>query len=203
MLTQNRGMIGIVLIIIVVLYYFKSKKTILIKVTTSIIIFFVIAISFFRVENFFITYNSIESAFNNSGINGNIIKTIDTKNSTLIIYANNEASGTLLLYKDDNQWKVPVFTKNTKMKRLNDGSLLMLSKEKNTNNYYILISTDKHTFEITDSKNTNFNNYKLSNSDKFEELTEKEYVAFVENVSKNYYIKIDDHIFYVLDEIKF
>lgn len=113
----------------------------------------------------------------------------------MIIYANNEASGTLLLYKDDNRWKVPVFTKNTKMKRLNDGSLLMLSKEKNTN--------DKHTFEITDSKNTNFNNYKLSNSDKFEELTEKEYVAFVENVSKNYYIKIDDHIFYVLDEIKF
>ncbi|MDE5648353.1 MAG: hypothetical protein K2I33_00370, partial [Oscillospiraceae bacterium] len=106
MLTQNRGMIGIVLIIIVVLYYFKSKKTILIKVTTSIIIFFVIAISFFRVENFFITYNSIESAFNNSGVNGNIIKTIDTKNSTLIIYANNEASGTLLLYKDDNRWKV-------------------------------------------------------------------------------------------------
>lgn len=171
--------------------------------TTSIIIFFVIAISFFRVENFFITYNSIESAFNNSGVNGNIIKTIDTKNSTLIIYANNKASGTLLLYKDDNRWKVPVFTKTTKMKRLNDGSLLMLSKEKNTNNYYILISTDKHIFEITDSKNTNFNNYKLSNSDKFEELTEKEYVAFVENVSKNYYIKIDDHIFYVLDEIKF
>lgn len=203
MLTQNRGIIGIIIIIMVIFYYCKSKKTLLIKMTTSVIVLFVITVSFFRIENFFIKYNSIETAFNNSGVHGNIIKTIDTKNSTLIIYANNDASGTLLLYKDDNQWRVPVFNGNTKMKRLRDGSLLMLNKEKDTNNYYILISTDKHNFEITDSKNTIFDNYKLSNSNIFEELTENEYVAFIENVSKNYYIKIDDQIFYVLEEIKF
>lgn len=203
MLTQNRGIIGIIIIIMVIFYYCKSKKTLLIKMTTSVIVLFVITVSFFRIENFFIKYNSIETAFNNSGVHGNIIKTIDTKNSTLIIYANNDASGTLLLYKDDNQWRVPVFNGNTKMKRLRDGSLLMLNKEKDTNNYYILISTDKQNFEITDSKNTIFDNYKLSNSNIFEELTENEYVAFIENVSKNYYIKIDDQIFYVLEEIKF
>lgn len=203
MLTQNRCIIGIIIIIMVIFYYCKSKKTLLIKMTTSVIVLFVITVSFFRIENFFIKYNSIETAFNNSGVHGNIIKTIDTKNSTLIIYANNDASGTLLLYKDDNQWRVPVFNGNTKMKRLRDGSLLMLNKEKDTNNYYILISTDKQNFEITDSKNTIFDNYKLSNSNIFEELTENEYVAFIENVSKNYYIKIDDQIFYVLEEIKF
>lgn len=203
MLTQNRGIIGIIIIIMVIFYYCKSKKTLLIKMTISGIVLFVITVSFFRIENFFVKYNSIETAFNNSGVHGNIIKTIDTKNSTLIIYANNDASGTLLLYKDDNQWRVPVFNGNTKMKRLRDGSLLMLNKEKDTNNYYILISTDKQNFEITDSKNTIFDNYKLSNSNIFEELTENEYVAFIENVSKNYYIKIDDQIFYVLEEIKF
>ena len=201
MLMQNRGIISIILIILTILIYKKSRKTILIKIISIMLFVLIIILSSLRIENFFICYSSLETAFNNSGISGDIIKTVDSDKSTLIIYTNNKSMGTFLIYKDNNNWKIPVFGNDIAMKRLYDGSLLMLNKVKNTNNYYVLISTNNYDCLISDNKNTCFEQYSLSNNNMFGELTEKEYVAYVEDISEDYYVKIGDNIFYVLQEI--
>lgn len=201
MLAQNRGIIGIVLIVIVFWIYRNSRRSKKNKFIMIISIIILIIISSFRIENLFISYNSPESAFKNSGLKGNIIKTVDSKYSTLVIYTDQETSSNLVLCKEKGKWKVPLFHSEAAMKRLRDGSLLILNKEKDKDNYYILISLNNSNYKILDNKNTNFEKYELSNNKMFESLTETEYVAYVENVDENYYIEINNQKFYVLREL--
>lgn len=198
MSAQTRGLIGIILITIVILIYRKSRKN---KIIMIILIAFIVVISSFRIENLFIRYNSPEAAFKNSGLRGNIVKTVDTANSTLVIYSDQEASSNVIFYKKGGKWVVPIFPGEVAMKRLRDGSLLILNKEKGKDNYYILISASPFKYTITDCKNSNFEKYELSSNFMFE--ADSEYVLYAEDIDENYYIEIDGQRFYVLQEVNF
>lgn len=197
-----RNFIGVTLIIVAIKVYSKIRnKTLFKKIVMVFTIILLILFLLVRVENLFIKYNSPTKAFEHSGIQGNIVKIVDAESSTLVVFTTKKSSSALLLNKINGKWKNPMISGETYMKRLKDKSLVILYKEKRSDNYYVLVSTAENQ-SVTDSKNSVFEKYELSDNNLFEPLTEKEYAAFVGELPENYYLKIGSNKFDVRDEMR-
>ncbi|MCM1226060.1 MAG: hypothetical protein NC320_01370 [Clostridium sp.] len=192
------------MIIVTVKIYSKLRnKTLFKKIVMVFTIILLILFLLVRVENLFIKYDSPTKAFEHSGIQGNIVKVVDAENSTLVIFRKKNADSALLLNKINGKWKNPVISGKTHMITLKDMSLVILYKEKRSDNYYVLVSTSNNQ-SVTDSKNTAFEEYeeyKRSDNILFESLKGKEYAAFVGELPENYYLKIGNNKFDIWNEI--
>ena len=204
MLTDIIKTLCLVFIFVIILIYWKlcKKKNI---INTLLMIFSVIiclTVFSFRIEYLFLEFESPENAFKNSEYKGRIFKKLDTENSTLLVYYNDSIESCILLDKTDSKWKIPITKTYYQTKVLADGTFLSVYKEKDNNNYYIIVTLNLNSKVIADSRNSVFEPYYAS---EFEKNTDyfSNYITFIENMDEKYYIKIDDRIYYIYDEFDF
>ena len=199
--------ITIIIILIILLYVVlckKNKKHLILKtvvtITSTALLLFCDHIG---IENLFIKYDSPELAFQNGGFEGSIIKTIDTENSTLIIYGSKTTQSSILLNKIGSKWQIPFMYGEYHQKRIHNNGFISLYRESNSNNCYIIISAFNIDVNITDNHNSNFEEYSLSSHNSIEyNKPFKNYVAFIEDLDKDYYISIGNEKLFLFKEFE-
>ena len=176
---------------IIVIAFLKRKnfKFKLLKAFISIIICLIIIIMPF--ENLFIKFSTPESAFKKTTNNCEIIKIIEKENTALVIYQENNSTYATLINKIGDKWKAQFWPDKQTLTRLENGEIILLTKERKSNNFYIMISVNYNTQIISDNKNSNFEAF--SSNDK-----RTNYVTYIENCDGEYIINIDNYYYQIM-----
>lgn len=182
MLKLIRYLIEIILIgYLISVFRAKNLKFKNIKIFVCIFTLFIIFIPF---ENLFLKFDKPEKAFNYSVSNAKIIKIIEEDNSALVIYSKKGSTYAMLLYGNDNKWKPRILPDSQILSRTENDDIYVLTKEKNSNNFYFMITLDSDVKALTDNYNSSFEIY-------FSNQYFVSYVAYVENCTGEYVINID------------
>lgn len=183
MLKIIRYAITICLAIISIIYFKnKEKKKRLFKLILGLIIS--VAILMIPFENLVLKFNTPERALNYLSANAKIIKTIEEENSALVIYTESGHIFAITIYNCDGKWKAPFLPEDQILSRFGKNSKFLITKERNSNNFYIMISVDGDTKVISDNQNSKFELFKKSNYS-------THYVAYVSDYEGDYIINID------------
>ncbi|WP_337484384.1 hypothetical protein [Porcipelethomonas sp.] len=185
MLKIIRYMIAICFFIIAIMF-FKNKtikiKKRLLKFIPSIFLSLLIFIMPF--ENLFLKFDTPELAFNYSISNRNIIKIVPNKLSALVIYEENGHTTATLINKCDDKWKASFLPDDQIQLRLENNEIVLITKERKSNNFYVMISLKSNIKTLSDNYDSYFELYssnQIWNS----------FVAYVENYENDYIINID------------
>lgn len=183
MLKIIRYAIAICLAIISIIYFKnKEKKKRLFKLILGLIIS--VAILMIPFENLVLKFNTPERALNYLSANAKIIKTIEEENSALVIYTESGHIFAITIYNCDGKWKAPFLPEDQILSRFGKNSKFLITKERNSNNFYIMISVDGDTKVISDNQNSKFELFKKSDYS-------THYVAYVSDYEGDYIINID------------
>lgn len=184
MIRMLRYVVAIGLIVFVInLAKIKNVKLKTVKSVLCVILSLIIIN--FPFENLFLKFNSPEQAFRYTATHCKIIKIVEEKNTALVIYADNDSEAATLINKCDGKWKAPFWHNNQILSRLETHEIYLITKEKNSSNFYITITVYADTKSVSDNMGSVFEEY--SRNDYY--VT---YVAYVEGCNENYIINIDD-----------
>lgn len=184
MIRMLRYVVAIGLIIFVInLAKIKNVKLKAVKSVLCVILSLIIIN--FPFENLFLKFNSPEQAFRYTATHCKIIKIVEEKNTALVIYEDNDSEAAALINKCDGKWKAPFWHNNQILSRLETHEIYLITKEKNSSNFYITITVYADTKSVSDNMGSVFEEY--SRNDYY--VT---YVAYVEGCNENYIINIDD-----------
>ncbi|MCM1226057.1 MAG: hypothetical protein NC320_01355 [Clostridium sp.] len=142
-------------------------------------------------ENLFLKFDTPEKAFNYSHSNAKIIKIIDEDNSALVIYREKGSTYSKILYNSDDKWVSRIFPDKQILSRTENNDIYMLTKEKNSNNFYFMITVDSDVKALTDNYNSSFEIY-------FSNQYFVGYAAYVENCTGEYIINIDGNKYQII-----
>lgn len=177
----------------------KSKRILIYFIIISIIQ----QISKIPLESLLIKYDSANMAFSYLG-KGELLGIEEGEHSCLVITENNSEQSYIYLNKDNNYLKTPFFKPHKKVVSWDNGAILTLFQEKETQNYYVVLLTvhslinDASDNSITDNQKTVFHRLFYQNEDKNNYFYL--YSAYVENIDEdNYYVKINDNEYKVFD----
>ncbi len=163
-----------------------KRKNVKLKVVKSVLcVILSLIIMIFPFENLFLKFSSPEQAFRYTATHCKIIKIVEEKNTALVIYADNDSETATLITKCDGKWKAPFWHNDQILSRLETHEIYLITKEKNSSNFYITITVDADTKTVSDNMGSVFENY--SRNDYW-----TDYVAYVEGCNENYIINIDD-----------
>lgn len=165
-----------------ILFRRKGLKLKIVKGIGCIIGFLIILIMPF--ENLFLKFDTPEQAFNYGGNNWTIIDTIENEKSALIIYDENGSTFSTLVRKSGDKWKAAFLPEDQDLFSLGMEGTVLITRERNSNNFYIMIAVDPDIKSVTDNQNSNFELFSKTSM-------RNNYVAYVENCTDNYIIDID------------
>ena len=176
----------LILIVIAVLsFVVLRKKTSKLRILKAVAGFTIAVTLFMPFENLILTFSSPQNAFSYTFDFGNIIEVIENKNSALVIYDDKGSTTSTLIIRSDDRWKAPFLPNDSTLGSLayNSG-IFMLTKERNDNNFYLMLTVNNGTKSISDNQNSIFKKY-------FEDGYYTKYVAYIENCDNNYVVDID------------
>ena len=183
MLKIIRYSVSICLIIISIII-FKNKKNRKRLLKLILGIFSSIIILMMPFENLFLKFNNPEQAFNYAVSNCDIIKTVKTDRSALIIYNDSGSIKATLINNYNGEWKALFLPNNQMLSRLGYDEIILITRERHSNNFYIMISVGINTKQVSDNQNSNFEIF-LKND------YWTHYVAYVKNYEGEYIIDLD------------
>lgn len=175
----------------------RQKKRKNMKRTRIIFLILSIAISsvfmFLPFENIFITFPTVESAFNYV-YSGNVTSVINGIDSDLVISVKNDSRTLCAVPKDTNGWKIglasglkPIY------KKISSGIIVHVYRYKKSNDYYVtIIDTKGGESVIQDNRNSIFR-CSVEDSDVSEPFYR--YYACVHDFNSDYIITVNDTIF--------
>jgi len=175
-------------------FILKNKKAHKFKSVKIIFNFAVsIIIMIMPFENLFLKFDSPEQAFKYTvGSNNNtIIKTIENENTSLIIYNESGDIKATIINNCNEKWKAPFLPNKQELFTLKDNSIVLITRERKSNNFYIMILVKSDIEIVSDNKNSVFETF--SDSDKW-----KNFVTYVENCDDNYIIIIDENEYRIM-----
>jgi len=188
------------LIILLVTYIFRKNKLKLriLKAIAVIIVSLTLVIMPF--ENLFLQFDSPEDAFRYA-VNSTIIRTVENKNTALVIHGDESAIKTALIVHYGEKWKNPFMPVRQKvlfaeecMPNLYEVSTpVLITYEPKSNNAYILVSPP-YDAEISDNMESVFEKFSISN-------IRTHFVAYVENLNKNYILNINGTNYPILQKV--
>ncbi len=183
MIRSLRYLLAIALLVYAI-YLFRKKglKLKIVKGIGCIIGFLIILIMPF--ENLFLKFDTPEQAFNYGGNNWTIIDTIENEKSALIIYDENGSTFSTLVRKSGDKWKAAFLPEDQDLFSLGMEGTVLITRERNSNNFYIMIAVDPDIKSVTDNQNSNFELFSKTSM-------RNHYVTYVENCTDNYIIDID------------
>ena len=157
------------------------------------------------IENLVLTYGSMDEAFSYIG-KGDMLGYQDGENSCLIISEKKSEHEYLYLNRVDNELKAPFFEPSKRMKILDKNYSLwaVVIEEKDTDNYYAVLSVSKSQIEnfnddcIQDSKNSVFKKISYADKDKDEHFGF--YSAYVEKPDADYTARIGEKEYRIFDD---
>lgn len=175
-------------------FFYGSKNVIFYLILISVIT----QISRMPFENLFVKYDSTDNAFFWLG-KGDNLGTEEGKESCLIIVEKDSERSYIYLNKENEYFKAPFFEPKRKIVKFDNqvGIRVTLIQEKGTDNYYVvllatssIINVNQENY-ITDSNSSDFK--RILFLDKKENNYFFQYSAYVENMSDDYFIKINDN----------
>lgn len=183
MLKIIRYSVSICLIIISIIYFKnKNNRKRLLKLILGI--FLSIIISMMPFENLFLKFNNPEQAFNYAVNNCDIIKTVKTDQSALVIYNDSGSIKATLVNNYNGDWKAIFLPNDQILSRLGHNEKILITKERHSNNFYIMISVGTNIKLVSDNQNSNFEIF-LKND------YWTHYVAYIKNYEGEYIIDLD------------
>ena len=184
MLKIIRYLFVICLLISTIIYFNKHKnsKLRILKLVLGVILSFLFLIMPF--ENLLLKFDTPKQAFDYAVSNRNIIKKVENEQSALVIYEEKGSTFSTLISKSGDKWKATFMPDDQILSRLENNEIFLITKERNSNNFYIMIAVDPDIKSVSDNYNSTFevftaNEFKVN------------YVAYVENCTDNYIIDID------------
>lgn len=84
----------------------------------------------------------------------------------------------------NGKWKGPFWPSDQDLLSLEDNETVLITRERNSNNFYIMIAVDPDIKSVTDNQNSNFELFSKTSM-------RNNYVSYVENCTDNYIIDID------------
>lgn len=173
------------------IYVLKNKKATKFK---SVKIIFNFAMSIIIIimpfENLFLKFDSPEQAFKYTIGSNTIIKTIENENTSLIIYNDSGDIKATIINNCNKKWKAPFLPNKQELFRLKD-NIVLITRERKSNNFYIMILVKSDIEIISDNKSSVFETF--ADSDKW-----KNFVTYVENCDENYIIIIDGNEYRIM-----
>lgn len=146
---------------------------------------------FILIENIFITFSSLESAFKYTK-SGNIKMIVSGETTSMVLSENKNIKSYTIFPKTDKGWKLGtgIEQKNIITKNV-DFNTVFVYNYKDTSDYYVVIwdiseSTPNNTLKISDNRGSIFKS--LSNN---EDVRNATYVAYVSNLGDDYEININ------------
>lgn len=163
-----------------------------------IIVIAIVKISSLPFENLILKYDSPTEAFRYLG-RGDYLGTEEGDISCLLITNENSERSYIYLEKKGEYLAAPFFEVKEKivLGDRENGTSFTLIKEKNTNNYYVIVFTTKNTKNeyglvlVTDNYNSEF--HRQMYSDEVQNEYAYLYSAYVEDVDDEYRIYINDN----------
>lgn len=176
---------GLIICIVIFFHntYKKSKKQKQKKILILILSMLMLIIPY---EKMFLKFDTPEKAFYFTVNYAKIIKIVEQKQSALVIYEEKKDSTSAALIKNCNgKWKSSVIPAKQILSRLGFNQTFLITKERGSNCFYIMISVASETKLVADNQNSNFELFK-------DDGIYKDYVAYINNCTDNYYVKIDN-----------
>lgn len=157
-----RLIIGCIFLLCSIIAIKKSKvirKQILYIAFTSLSVLLFVVLTFLPFENYFITFDSPETAYEyyNSG-KSNVELIVEGKECDFIIDRRSDSDQYLIIPKTADGWEIGLGS-NTKMivQKLSDGVVLYVYQYKNTSDYFItILDTNGGEATVSDEYNTKF-----------------------------------------------
>ena len=153
-----------------------------------------IALSFFPVEDYFITFKSPEAAYEYSiSSKSNIALVVEGDHSDFIVARNDNSDSTYtysILPKTADGWKVGLASYLEKVAAgLNDSVGINVFRYKDTSDYFITVITFDEETTVSDEYNTRF--YPLEHYSDYKEKTLVDYYAHLTNFDPEYSVIVN------------
>ena len=194
-----RYIIGITIFIFFLLYNNRhkvAKKRLLNIIAFIISNMVIVVLSFLPIENVFITFKSVESAFSYV-YNGEIQTVIDGKDTAMVVAKNNDTDVIALVPKYGDNWKIGIRADIRRQDRQYDNIYVDIYQYKDTNDYYISVfDINGGETVISDSNNSKF----YSVSDRYDINNKPIYVyyCYINNLDmENYTLTINNKDIYI------
>lgn len=183
MIRSLRYLLAIALLVYAI-YLFRRKglKLKTVKGIGCIIGFLIILIMPF--ENLFLKFDTPEQALKYCVKNSIIIETVENEKTTLIIYKESGSTKATIINNRNGKWKAPFLPNDQDLFSLGIEGTVLITRERNSNNFYIMIAVDPDIKSVTDNQNSNFELFSKTSM-------RNHYVTYVENCTDNYIIDID------------
>ena len=183
MIRSLRYLLAIALLVYAI-YLFRKKglKLKIVKGIGCIIGFLIILIMPF--ENLFLKFDTPEQALKYCVKNSIIIETVENEKTTLIIYKESGSTKATIINNRNGKWKAPFLPNDQDLFSLGMEGTVLITRERNSNNFYIMIAVDPDIKSVTDNQNSNFELFSKTSM-------RNHYVTYVENCTDNYIIDID------------
>ena len=184
MLKLLRYIIAILLIVVAVIWFKKQNgKQRILRLILNVFLSLIVLIT--PVENLFLKFDTPEQAFNYAVSNRKIIKIVENKQSALVIYSEKGSTNATLISEHNGKWKANFLPDDQILSRSDNNEIIMITKERKSNNFYIMIAVGTDVKSVTDNQNSRF------------EVFSKDgywthYVAYVVDYKGDYIISIDD-----------
>lgn len=183
MIRSLRYLLAIALLVYAI-YLFRRKglKLKIVKGIGCIIGFLIILIMPFEI--LFLKFDTPEQALKYCVKNSIIIETVENEKTTLIIYKESGSTKATIINNRNGKWKAPFLPNDQDLFSLGMEGTVLITRERNSNNFYIMIAVDPDIKSVTDNQNSNFELFSKTSM-------RNHYVTYVENCTDNYIIGID------------
>lgn len=191
-----RLIIGCIFLFVSILLIQKSKvvrKSVLYVFFTTISLVLVVVLALFPFENFWVTFDSPEEAYEYINLGRvNIELIVQGKNSAFVIDNKNDSDTYLIIPKTTEGWRIGIGSDTKKIvQKISDGVVICVYQYKDTKDYYITIfDTDGGESKIVDSLNSKFFTLRRSN-----DVLGKTFVTYYTQVSEldsQYYLIVNN-----------
>ena len=198
----------VIILSIVSLFITKLLRSKEILKSRNKLIYIIVAILILQlarlpIENLIFKYNSTDKAFFCLG-RGDCLGVEEGQDTSLIITENNSKQSYIYLNKENEYFKAPFLKPKSRVISLdtNNGVIVTLIQEKNTENYYAILTSSYALMNnedenyISNSNYSTFHRLSYSNADKNNYFYL--YSAYVKNVDEeDYFIDINGHTYKV------
>jgi hypothetical protein len=201
MSTYTLVRLGLALLLIGICYilylFYRKKKPKVIRIAFIAAVACAILIYSFPVENLFLRFESPQAAFNYSNMT-RIISIIECENYAAVQYVDDGTAGVVVLTKDEKGW-MPTIPKGGSTPVIVIDHNLISYQHLSPDILFIKMSipvTSDESIQVIDSKNSNFNLYKIRNAASTSGEGIDLYYAFTKYENR-YYVSINGKKIYI------
>lgn len=173
-----------ILFIAFIIFTLKNKTTRLKVLKIIFSVFMALIIIIMPFENLILKFDSPEQAFKYAVSNSTVIKIIENENTALVIYDDAGDVKATIINNSQGKWKASFLPNNQSLSRLKDSGIILITRERQINNFYVMIAVRSEVKSVSDNMNSSFETFSLN--DKW-----TNFVTYVESCNNNYIIKID------------